>query len=87
MTKKQQQMLANYRFATKRSVCEAYKQPSVYKTRAEHFILNEMLENKGYDYFVTSAGCQHFSCAYTYTKDNQTRLRYHTAYNVYDFAI
>ena len=87
MTKQQQTLLANYRRADKTSVCEAYKNPSFYKTRAEHFILEEMKANNGHDYYVTTYGCQHFSCAYLYEKDNQQRLRYHTAYNVYDFAI
>lgn len=87
MTKQQQTLLANYRRARKTSVWEAYKSPSVFKTRAEWFILQEMDKNNGHDYYVTTYGCQHFSCAYLYEKDNQTRLRYHTAYNVYDFAI
>ena len=87
MTKQQQTLLANYYRADKTSVCEAYKQPSVYKTRAEHFILEEMKANNGHDYYVTTHNGYYFSCAYLYEKDNQQRLRYHTAYNVYDFAI
>ena len=87
MTKQQQTLLANYRRADKTSVCEAYKNPSISKVFAEVRILNEMDKNNGHDYVVTSANCQLFSCAYLYEKDNQQRLRYHTAYNVYDFAI
>ena len=74
LTKKQQQMVENYYYALNhygtRVVRGCYKKPSVYKTRAEYFIKNEMNDlNKNPelycgDYTVISYNTTKFTCGY-----------------------
>lgn len=74
LTNKQQQMVERYYNALNRygvrDVRDCYKTPSVYKTRAEYFIKNEMNDlNKNPelhcdDYTVTSYNTSKFSCGY-----------------------
>lgn len=88
LTKKQQQMIASYKYARYSTIGELYKNASCYKWQAENSILREMRENSGYDYRVIGGNSMTFSCAYRYDdKQGQTHLVYHTAYNRYDFVI
>ena len=65
------------------SLFKVYKSCSVYKTRAEYFIINEMHENGGYEYCILGANCMSFSCAYRcgewlvyHTRDNVWKIKY-----------
>lgn len=65
------------------SVYKVYKSCSVYKTRAEYFIINEMHENGGYEYCILGANTCTFSCAYHcgdwlvyHTRDNVYKIKY-----------
>lgn len=87
MNKKQKTLCDNYNHAKYTSINELYKKPSFYKTRAEHLILKQMLDENGTDYRVIGGNSQVFSCAYRYFDQNNWHLRYFTAYNTYDFII
>lgn len=78
-TQKAQQILRAYNTSNTYGVNEAYAKPSTAKTRAEHLILCEMLDNGGYDYRITGANSCTFSCAYRI----DSNLIYHTATNKY----
>ena len=100
LTKKQQQMVVGYyntlnRYGV-RGVKDCYKRPSVYKTRAEYFIKNEMDDlNKTHElycggYTVISYNTTKFTCGYVVFSFSQIdfaaerrALVIHTAYNRY----
>ncbi len=65
------------------SLFKVYKSCSVFKTRAENFILNEMHDNGGYEYCILGSNCMSFSCAYRcgewlvyHTRDNEWKIKY-----------
>lgn len=88
LTKRQIQMINNYKYARYYSVDECYEKASYEKQRAENIILNEMYKNKGYNYRICGFNSMTFSCAYRYKdKDCMEHLVYHTAYNKFDFII
>lgn len=65
------------------SLYKVYKSCSVYKTRAERYIHDEMNENGGYEYCILGANCMSFSCAYRcgewlvyHTRDNVWKIKY-----------
>lgn len=81
MTKQQQSIVDRYNRATKTSLDECYKTCSHYKTRAEYFIKQEMLNRNGGGYRILSHNSNFFTCAYVYTNENGNDiLVYHTAY-------
>lgn len=88
LTKKEQQIIKNYYNATAFRLWQVYTNYSVYKARAEHYILEEMLEKNGFDYRIIGYNCNAFSCGYCYKDDEGNKwLRYHTAQNAYDIPI
>ena len=64
-----------------REICEAYKNPSIYKIRAYSDIWYEMHRLGGHDLRITGANCNFFSCAYVLGD----KLIYHTYANRYEF--
>ena len=87
MTKKQLQMVNNYYNSTMHDIYDLYDRPSYYKIRAEQMILNEMLDNNGYDYRICGGNSCTFSCAYRMIKGNHEILVYHTAQNRYEIVL
>ena len=87
MTERQKQMLRNYNWANAESLAQAYKKCSHDKMRAEAKIRAEMVQEDGFGFRITGASTFAFSCAYKVKKDDKVMLIYHTAQNVYKFAI
>lgn len=89
MTKKNEVLYNNYKRAEITTLSEAYKNPSIYKTRAYEAIIGEMRELGGINPRITSNNCQFFSMAFEYPcpKTGILRLRYYTGRNVYDFEV
>ena len=87
MTKRQQQMVNNYNNSNMYRLSDLYTTCSFYKTRAEQMILNEMLDNNGYDYKICGGNSCTFSCAYKMVKDNHEILVYHTHCNRYEIVL
>lgn len=87
MTKRQQQLVNNYNNSNMYRLNDLYTNCSFYKTRAEHMILNEMLDNNGYEYKICGGNSCTFSCAYKMIKDDHEILVYHTHCNRYEIVL
>lgn len=87
MTKAQKQLYNAWRRARHETIWDAYARPSFAKEEAYEYCLKDMREHNGFSGRITSANSFHFSFAYIYDTEKDKRLRYHTAANVYDFAI
>lgn len=88
MTKANEQRLISYeRSEGRNDLYQVYTSPSDAKVKAYDWIINEMDELGGWDIRITGSNCMTFSCAYKYNGEDGLHLRYHTAYNVYDFKI
>ena len=70
-----------YNHSTIDDISKAYKNPSIYKTRAFNDIWFEMHKLGGHDLRITGANCMHFSCAYVLGD----KLIYHTHANRYEY--
>lgn len=90
MTKRQQQIINNYKKSNNYSLDDVYTNYSVYKARAERQILNDMATDNGWGYRILGANSCAFSCAYLRTNkdDGQVEIVYHTAQNkkVFDYV-
>ena len=88
LTEGERHIITMYYYSKATRLDQVYKNYSVYKTRAEYFILKEMEENSGEDYRIIGHNCNTFSCGYRY-KDNEGKewLRYHTRSNAYNIPI
>lgn len=87
LTKMQQRFLYNYKTSKNYCLRDCYKNCSIYKSRAEYFILNEMQKTNGYGYKITGYNSCSFSCAYCIDDKNGTKLVYHTPTKKYVFYI
>lgn len=90
LTKKQEGMLWSHEQAKKLFLegdYGVYRRASDAKRRASEFCENEYEEYHGFNKRYHNANSHFFSFSYKYAKDNKLHLRYHTAYNVYDFII
>ncbi len=82
-TKKYQSIVDAFSRAKYYSIDELYARPSLYKTRAESMILQQMHRDNGLHYRVVGGSCHQFSCGYIYEVDDQCFLMYFTASNTY----
>ena len=83
-TKKEQQMIDNYNRARANANYDlfcVYGSYSQYKGRAFDNIKDEMINNDGYDLYITTACKMFFTCAYILPKDNKQILVYYTPTN------
>ena len=83
-------MLWNYEHATEVTLEGCYKTtPSQAKKSASIACLADYDAHNGYRMRFMKGGCFFFQFAYKYVdhSDMTVHLRYHTAYNVYDFVI
>lgn len=87
LTKKQQGMLWSHEHAKIIEFSQLYNKPSDAKKSASIFCENEYREYNGFNKRYHSKNCFRFSFSYKYIKDNKVHLRYHTAFDVYDFII
>ena len=90
LTKKQYNMWWNYKQATEVTLEGCYKTtPSQAKKSASIACLADYDAHNGYRMRFMGGGCFFFQFAYMYNNhdDFTVHLRYHTAYNVYDFAV
>ena len=90
LTKKQHNMWWSYNHATEVTLESLYRtEPSQAKKSASIACLADYDEHYGYRMRFMKGGCFFFQFAYMYTNhdDLTIHLRYHTAYNVYDFAV
>ena len=88
-TKKAQNIIANYDWYTTRNgfidIYEAYKNPSIYKTRS-WFAIEEMCARMGgYGLSVLGHNCMKYSAAFKAVEDGKEKLFYFTA--DYDYEI
>ena len=90
LTKQQKGFLRNYENSDNVTLFSLYKtSPSYAKIRAAEYCENDYAEHNGYRMRYIGGGCFFFQFAYKYRDNNDmtVHLRYHTAYNVYDFII
>ena len=87
LTTTQQQMLRNYNASNKFCLRDCYNSYSIYKSRAEYSIIDEMQKANGYGYKITGYNSCLFSCAYCIDDENGTKLVYHTPTKKYVFYI
>jgi len=83
LTKKEINLINNYKWATTYSLNDCYKNASGYKWRAYFNILNDFKDEHGSGLKVFNANSMQFSAAYTYEKDDTTFLKYYTKENIY----
>lgn len=76
-TKKYDYYLAQSKKYVASDLSGAYNSYSYKKRNAENSIKREMEELDGYNYHITSAGCQYFSCCF----ETKTHIYYHTEGN------
>ena len=88
-TKKAQAMIANYEQRTSYhgfiNIYDAYKNPSVYKTRSWYAIEEMCRRMNGYGLSVLGHNCMKYSAAFKAVEDGVEKLFYFTA--DYDYEI
>lgn len=89
MTKKQQQMLAQYNNSNSSQLWQVYNNYSIYKAQAMARCKELQKHYNGYNGKITSYNSQKFSYAFTYidSKTQKPMLYYITASNSYQFCI
>lgn len=90
LTKQQKGFLWSYNHSDSVTLESLYRtSPSSAKIRAAQYCLADYEEHNGYHMRFMRGGCFFFQFAYKYrdNTDYTVHLRYHTAYNVYDFII
>ena len=90
LTKKQYGMWRNYQNATEVTLEGCYKTtPSQAKKSASLACVADYGTHNGYRMRFMRGGCFFFQFGFLYShnEDYTVHLRYHTAYNVYDFAV
>ena len=86
MTKKQKAMLWKVTHSNNESLYDVYKSFSDSKYRAYDYCIYEMYRKDGFNFRITSATCNFFSCGFLYyDKDKHLHCRYYTGRNTYDF--
>ena len=86
MTKKQKAMLWKVTHSSNESLYDVYKSFSDSKYRAYDYCIYEMYRKDGFNFRITSATCNFFSCGFLYyDKDKHLHCRYYTGRNTYDF--
>ena len=86
-TEKEKIMIHKYTTATATSVNEFYARPSYYKQLAEKRIIEKMIDDGGYGYYITGGNSCTFSCGYLLERQDGLHLIYYTACNKYDILI
>ena len=90
LTKKQRAMLYTYIHADNVTLESLYKtEPSQAKKSASLACVADYGTHNGYRMRFMRGGCFFFQFGFLYShnEDYTVHLRYHTAYNVYDFAV
>lgn len=87
-TKKEQQMFENYITSKSTYLNDVYGTYSNAKEKAYEWCRKDMIAHNGEHPRIPTSNRMQFTYAFQYKADNgKTRMRYHTASNVYDFEI
>lgn len=87
MTKKELEVIRNYKNSDTYSIYEAYERPSYNKERTFEVILREMDEKNGYGMRILSKNTFVYTCAYRFEENGKEYLRYHTPSNVMNIEL
>lgn len=87
LTKKQEGMLWTHEHSNITEFSQLYNRCSYNKQLASYQCERDYIEHSGFNKRYHSANSHFFSFSFKYVEGNKVHLRYHTAYNVYDFII